>query len=64
VRELGTEPVPGQLVQEGDLVRHHPERLARLVMQVISDFYPERVVFLNNHIKQRKSSDEQSSAAL
>ncbi len=64
VRELGTEPVPGQLVQEGDLVRHHPERLARLVMRVISDFYPERVVFLNNYIKQRKSSGEQSSAAL
>ena len=64
VRDLGAEPVPGQLVQEGDLVRHHPERLARLVMRVISDYYPERVVFLNNYIKQRHSSDGQNTAAL
>lgn len=64
VRELGAEPVPGQLVQEGDLVRHHPERLARLVMRLISDYYPERVVFLNNYIKQRQSSGGQNSAVL
>jgi len=64
VRELGVEPVPGQLVQEGDLVRHHPERLAGLVMRLIGDRYPERVVFLNHYVRQRQPAKGQDSAAL
>lgn len=64
VREMGVVPVPGHFVQEGDLVRHHPDRLARMVMRLISDRYPERVVFLNNYIKQRQASGGRDSAVL
>lgn len=64
VWELSVEPVPGRLVQEGDLVRHHPERLAELVMRLISVRYPERVVFLNHYVKQKQSANERDSAAL
>lgn len=64
VRELGVEPVPGDLVHESDLVRHHPDRLARLVMRLVSDRFPERVVQLNNYIRQRNASGQRDSAVL
>ncbi|MCG8401874.1 MAG: YvcK family protein [Firmicutes bacterium] len=64
VRRLGVLPVAGALVREGDLVRHHPDRLARMVMSLLSNRYPERVVFLNSYIKQKQASNSQDRVVL
>ncbi len=65
VRDMGVIPVTGRLVQEGEVVRHHPEKLARLVMSLVyNGRRPERVVFLNNHIQQKQPGGGRGSAAL
>lgn len=64
VRKMGVEPVTARLVQEGDLVRHHPDRLARTLMRLISNRYPGRVVSLNGYIKHKQASNSRGSAVL
>lgn len=55
IRGLGVLPVADRLLQEGEVVRHHPEQLARLVMQLAGrGRQPERVVLLHNYIAQKK----------
>lgn len=64
VREMGVTPVTGKLVQHGEVVRHHPDRLARLLIRLISDDrrHPERVVFLNNYLRERQDRSSPNSA--
>ncbi|MCL2336858.1 MAG: YvcK family protein, partial [Firmicutes bacterium] len=62
VAELGVRPAPARLVQKGDLVRHHPEKLAGLVLRLIGERYPERAVSLNYYVRQRKLGKGQSRA--
>ncbi|WP_243276641.1 gluconeogenesis factor YvcK family protein [Desulfallas sp. Bu1-1] len=64
IRDMGVIPVAEKLVQEGELVRHHPDKLARLVMRLIGDRHPDRVVLLNNYLARRQNQNGRDSAIL
>lgn len=64
IRDMGVIPVAERLVQEGELVRHHPDRLARLVMRLIGERHPDRVVWLNNYLARRQEQNGRDSAVL
>ncbi|WP_027364953.1 gluconeogenesis factor YvcK family protein [Desulfotruncus alcoholivorax] len=63
VKEMGVIPVTGRLLQKGNVARHHPGKLARLVMRVVcEDRYPERVIPINSYLENKQIKKD--SAAL
>ena len=63
VKDLGVIPVTGRLLQKGNVARHHPDKLARLVMRVVSrDNFPDSVVSIKRYISHQQL--EKDSAAL
>ncbi len=63
---LGVTPVSGGLLQEGGVVRHHPDKLAHMLIGLVygNRRYPERVVYLNNYFRFEQSDGEQGNMVL
>lgn len=57
IKEMGVKPVTGKMIQHSDTVRHHPDRLAKLLINLINTDRrnPERVVNLHNYIQQKQT---------
>lgn len=63
VRDMGIVPITGKLLQKGNMVRHHPDKLARLVLRIVcGERYPERVIPINSYLKNKQI--EKDSAVL
>lgn len=65
ISDMGVTPVYGRLVQEGEVVRHHSDRLAHMVISLMygDRRHPERVVYINNYLGAEKTADKRDSAA-
>ncbi|AGL03548.1 gluconeogenesis factor YvcK family protein [Desulfoscipio gibsoniae] len=64
IQELGVTPVTGKLLQEGEVVRHHPDRLAHLLINLVygERRHPDRVVYINNYLQPKKGNSGLESA--
>lgn len=65
IQDLGVMPISGELLQEGEVARHHSGRLAQLLIKLIygDRRHPERVVYINNYIRPKQAGGERDSAA-
>jgi len=52
IAALGVTPVAGELLQRNEVVRHHPDRLAHLLIKLINGYrrHPEQWVYINNQL--------------
>ncbi len=60
IDDLGVTPISGELLQEGGVVRHHPDRLAHLLIRLINGYHrqPEQVVYINNYLQPKQAAGE------
>lgn len=59
VEKLGVRPVEADLVHQTEVVRHHPDKLAQAILNLIfsSRGQPERIKFLNGQRKDPRTLD-------
>lgn len=60
ITDLGVTPITGELLQEGEVVRHHSDKLARLLLKLINGYHrqPEQVVYINNYLQPKQVAGE------
>ncbi|KAF1085065.1 Gluconeogenesis factor [Sporotomaculum syntrophicum] len=60
INALGVTPISGELLQEGGVVRHHPDRLAHLLIGLINGYHhqPKHAVYINNYLQPKHVAGE------
>lgn len=60
ITDLGVTPVTGELLQEDGVVRHHPDKLAHLLIELLNNYHrqPEQVIYINNYLQPKQVAGE------
>jgi len=60
IADLGVTPVTGELLQRNEVVRHHPDRLAHLLIRLIKGCrrHPEHWVYVNKQLGSKQVAGE------